>query len=276
MREISLHHLTMLDAHPLELIDAAATGGFSHVGLRMVPPQPGDRIVEVAGDAALVDALEARLRSTGVRLFDVEAVWLQPTTDVELLESVLDVACRLGARQVLTVGMDPDATRLTDNFCRLCEIASRLDMLVALEFITYCSIGTLDQAIGLIGRSAQPNARLMLDALQFFRSRAKVGELATVDPAWLTTLQLCDAPAIGPADIEGRRREARTERLLPGEGGLPLASLLHSMPRDIMLSVEAPTLALAGPGLHFGEQARIIGEATRRFLGTCGSACSGN
>jgi hypothetical protein len=34
---LSLAHMTVLDAHPLELIDAAAAGGFDYIGLRIVP-----------------------------------------------------------------------------------------------------------------------------------------------------------------------------------------------------------------------------------------------
>jgi hypothetical protein len=37
---LSLAHLTVLDAHPLELIDAAAAGGFNSVELRIVAPCP--------------------------------------------------------------------------------------------------------------------------------------------------------------------------------------------------------------------------------------------
>jgi hypothetical protein len=52
-RLLSLAHLTVLDAGPLELIDAAAAGGFDAIGLRIVPPLVGETIVPVVGDAAL-------------------------------------------------------------------------------------------------------------------------------------------------------------------------------------------------------------------------------
>ena len=38
MHKLSLHHLTMLDAHPLQLVDAAQAGGFDYYGLRVVAP----------------------------------------------------------------------------------------------------------------------------------------------------------------------------------------------------------------------------------------------
>ena len=264
--ELSLHHLTMLAAHPLALIDAAAAGGFEYCGLRLVPPMATDTVVDVVGNPALVREIDARLRATGVRLLDIEAIWLQPGTEVAQLVPALEVGKRLGARHVLAVGFDTDLARLFDNFCRLCEAAARLEMTVGMEFITYCSIGTLAQARWLVERSRQPNARLLIDALQFFRSGAAPDELASVDPALLPYMQLCDGPRIGPASVDERRREARTARLLPGEGELPLAELLRALPPGIPLSVEAPTLHLAG--LPFDEQARTVGETTRRFLAT--------
>jgi hypothetical protein len=60
--------------------------------------------------------------------------------------------------------------------------------------------------------------------------------------------------------------EARGDRLLPGEGTLPLSAFLDALPENLPLAVEAPTLELAG--LSFAESARRAGEATRVFLGS--------
>lgn len=264
MPEISLHHLTMLKADPLSLIDAAAEGGFGYCGIRIVPPAPTDVLVDVVGNPALVREIDQRLRSRDVRLLDIEAVWLRPETDVAALVPALEIGRRLGARQVLVVGFDADLGRLLDNFCKLCQAAARLQMNVALEFITYCTIGTLAQAHWLVQRSGQPNARLLIDALQFFRSGAKSKDLAAIDPALMPYMQLCDGPLVGPASVDDRRVEARTARLLPGEGELPLAGLLAALPPGIPISVEAPTLRLAH--LPFNEQARTVGDATRKFF----------
>lgn len=266
MNQLSLHHLTMLPAHPLELVTAAAEGGFEYCGLRFVAPMVTDSIVDVAGDPALIREIGARLNATGVRLLDIEAIWLQPVTDVNKLIPALEAGKQLGARGTLAVGYDTDEARLFDNFCRLCEAAAKLEMNVALEFITYCSIGTLGQAQSLIARSRQPNARLLIDALQFFRSGATPADLASVDPVLMPYMQLCDGLRASPVTVDERRREARTDRRLPGEGELPIAELLCALPAGIPISIEAPTLRLAG--LPFNQQARIVGDTTRKFLAT--------
>ena len=48
--------------------------------------------------------------------------------------------------------------------------------------------------------------------------------------------------------------EARTGRLFPGDGELPLAELLGALPAGASLAVEAPVADLAG---------RTVGERTR-------------
>ena len=122
----------MLSAHPLELIDAAAVGGFDYCGIRLVAPMPSDKVVNVVGNPALVREIDQRLRASGVRLLDIEAIWLQPDTDVRQLVPALETGKRLGARHVLVVGYDADEGRLFDNFCRLCQAAASLQMRVEL------------------------------------------------------------------------------------------------------------------------------------------------
>ena len=85
-----------------------------------------------------------------------------------------------------------------------------------------------------------------------------------MDPALVPYMQLCDGLTESPVTVDQRRREARTDRRLPGEGELPIAELLGVLPAGIPISIEAPTLRLAG--LPFNEQARIVGAATRKFL----------
>ena len=85
---------------------------------------------------------------------------IQRLADEGLLPA-LETGRELGAGHVLAVGFDTDPQRLHDNFCRLCQSAAALDMQVALEFISYCSIATLAQALDLVRSSGQPNARLL-------------------------------------------------------------------------------------------------------------------
>jgi sugar phosphate isomerase/epimerase len=264
MTALSLHHLTMIDARPLQLIDAAAAGGFEYCGIRLVAPRPGDPLVDVVNEPQSIRDIGRRLQHTGVKLLDIEAVWLSPHTNVDDLRHVIEVGATLGAKYLLTVGYDDDGARLLDNFTKLCAIAKPLGISVMLEFITYCSIGTLADAHRVVTESRMNNTGILIDALQFFRSGATPDDLDPIPARLFPYMQICDGLREAPASIDLRRREARTDRRLPGEGELPIQDLLQHVPKDITLSVEAPTTRLRG--VHFVDQGKIIGEVTRRFL----------
>lgn len=264
MTALSLHHLTMIEAHPLELIEAAAAGGFDYCGIRLVAPRPGDPLVDIAGDAETVRQVGRRLTDSGVKLLDIEAIWLSPDTRLETLRRPIEVGAGLGARYVLVVGNDDDPARLADNFGALCDLAGSFGMTVMLEFISYCTIRSLQGARDLVARSGRPNTGVLIDTLQFFRSGARLEDLQSMPPALFPYMQLCDAPLRGPETLEARRHEARTDRRLPGTGELPLRELLHYLPRGITLSLEAPTVALRGR--PYVEQGRIAAQALRDFL----------
>jgi sugar phosphate isomerase/epimerase len=258
---LSLAHLTVIDADPLQLIDAAQVGGFEGIGLRIVPPLPTDNIVPVVGQKTLIRDIMDRLDATGVRVHDIEAVWLMPHTDVKSLTPALETGVRFGARHVITVGNDPDPTRLTDNFAALCDAADAVGLGAALEPISYVQLKTLRQALDMLNRVRKPNARLLIDALHFFRSGARPGDLAGIDPSLFPYIHLCDATAVAP---EGLKAEARGERFYPGEGELPLADFLRALPAGVPIGVEAPCARYAG--LPIPERARICGAATRALL----------
>ena len=87
----------------------------------------------------------------------------------------------------------------------------------------------------------------MIDALHFSRSGGIPADIKQVDPALLHYAQICDASADmpGPSDTPKLIGEARTGRLLPGEGVLPLAELVAALPAATPVAIEAPCRATA-------------------------------
>jgi len=72
----------------------------------------------------------------------------------------------------------------------------------------------------------------------------------------------------GPGDTPALIREARTGRLLPGEGVLPLAELVAALPAAAAVAIEAPCRATAElPAL---ERARRAHRALTDLLVTAG------
>jgi sugar phosphate isomerase/epimerase len=260
---LSLAHLTVLDAHPLDLIDAALAGGFDALGLRIVAPMATDRIIPVIGDEPLIRAIEERLDVTGRRIFDIEAVWLMPHTDVAGLEPALALGSRLGAKYLLVIGNDPDPSRFIVHFSELCDLAASYGIGIALEPIPYVELATPSRALALLKSSGKPTAKLLIDALHLYRSGTTTADLAGIDASWFPYIHLCDATGTPPLPDE-LRAEGRGGRLYPGEGELPLGAFLRAFPADIPIGVEAPCARYAH--LPVLERVRICGAATRALL----------
>ncbi|MBN3728472.1 sugar phosphate isomerase/epimerase, partial [Burkholderia sp. Ac-20379] len=83
------------------------------------------------------------------------------------------------------------------------------------------------------------------------------------DPAWLRYAQFCDAAATAPASTAAISEEARFDRLLPGEGGLPLQAFVQALPPGIPLALEVPNRTLAAQ-VDLDERLRRTLAAARR------------
>jgi sugar phosphate isomerase/epimerase len=234
-RRLSLAYLTVSGATLPEQVSAAAEARFDAVGLRLQHRAP---YPELWRDSALIDETVARLRDTGVSVLDCEVLWLMPETRVAELAGLFDVMQRLQSRLLLTLSRDPERQRLQDNFTAVCELAARYEVRPCLEFSKITAIETLGDAVNIVQSSGQSNARVLVDSLHLSRSGGTPGDVRQVDPALFEYVQLCDAPAAIP-DLERMRLEPN-DRMLPGQGGLPLVDLLRALPADLPVAVEAP------------------------------------
>ncbi len=240
-RLLSLAALTILDAGPAGQIRAAADAGWPSVGLRLMPLLDSD--ARVVGNPAAEAEVELLLDETGLGVLEIGVFPVKPVMDWALIEAVVAFSARLDAQHLVCPVEDADAERRLSSFTRLCEIADRQGMSALVEFNPYSACRNLAAAVDLAQRSGCPNAGLVIDALHLSRSGGCPEDLATVDPAMLRLVHLCDAPP--PPDqsrsVDELRSESRTARLLPGEGSLWLDRLLDVLPEDAGISVEAPS-----------------------------------
>jgi hypothetical protein len=116
---LSLAHLTVLDAGPLELIASAVAGGFQSIGLRIVAPPQTAPIVPVIGVETTIRDIERKLADTGVSILDIEAVWLSGETDPRSFGGIVETGARLGAEFVLAIGNDSEPNRQVETFALL-------------------------------------------------------------------------------------------------------------------------------------------------------------
>ncbi|MGH7308113.1 MAG: sugar phosphate isomerase/epimerase family protein [Candidatus Rokuibacteriota bacterium] len=247
-RQLSLAHLTVLDTTPPELVMVAAAAGFRTVGIRLTAtPSVGVPPYDILREGPLLRETLLRLRDTGVSVLDTEFLRFEPDQPVSIPEGFLEVSARLGARHVLVMSAEPAEARTLERFCELCERAAPYALNVNLEFAIYTGVRTLAHAAHVVARAKRSNASVLIDALHFSRSGGLPVHVRQADPALFRYAQICDASADmpAPADTPALIREARTGRLLPGEGVLPLAELVAALPATVPLAIEAPCRATA-------------------------------
>jgi sugar phosphate isomerase/epimerase len=246
MTRVSLDHLTLFELTPPELVTVAAAAGFTHVGLRLNPAAPpGERQHPMLGDSPMRRETLARLRDSGVAVFDIGVFRLRRDTDFDAFERVLESAARLGAREAVVNGDERDPARLAELLHRLCERGRLHGIRMNLEPTPWTGIPTLAAARAVVEACAHPDARLMIDPIHLDRSGGTAADVAALPPHLLDYAQVCDAVGPRPADVETMIHQARHERALPGAGDLDLVALLCALPPELPLSLEAPVESLA-------------------------------
>ena len=265
LHELSLAHLSVLDATPPELVTVAAAAGFRRIGIRLsATPSVGVPPYDMLGDTPLLRETLARLADTGVSVLDVEFLRFEPELPEGIPEGFLEAAARLGAQYVLVMSAEPVEARTIERFSHLCDRAQQYGLQVCLEFAIYTGVRTLADAVRVVKKSGCANASVLVDALHFSRSGGLPSDIPGIDPSLFRYAQICDAAAVIPREASDLIREARTGRLLPGEGALPLRELVAALPPDLPLAIEAPCRATASlPALERARRAhRALADLT--------------
>jgi sugar phosphate isomerase/epimerase len=270
-RPYSLAYLTAARLTPPQAVRLAAELGYSYVGLRPLPATPDGPSQPLHTDVALLADTQAAVRDTGVGVWDLEIIRLNPSTDPKAYGAFFEAGQRLGARAVLVGGDDPDEARSIANFAALCEQAAPYGLTCDLEFMPWTAVKNSAAAARIVRAAAQPNARLLVDAIHFGRSATTVEGIAGLPREWLGYAQICDAPPGIPVTDAELIFTARSERLLPGEGGVDLHGLFGALPAALPVSVEIPSDTRI-PILGEREWARQALEASKRVLAEIGRA----
>lgn len=263
MPRLSLWPLTIIRATHRELVEAAAAGGFDSVGFRLIAPRPGDPVHPIEGANGVSD-LRRRMSDHGVALFDIESLWLSAATQPDAIRPALDICAALGGTNLLIAGNDPEPNRMAANFAAVAQLAAEFGIRACIEPTSWCVVRRLNQAEDLIRRAGVANAGVIIDTLHMDRAGETPASLAAFDPTLIAYVQICDAGPEHPASAADLMAEARGNRLLPGEGALPLNAMLDALPQSLTVGVEAPTRELAA--LSLPEAAKRAGNATRTFF----------
>jgi sugar phosphate isomerase/epimerase len=253
--------LTVGRPDPEEFVRAAAAGGFDGIGIAL---GRSGQLFPVVGNPGLTRDLKALIDDKGLTLTAFEgSLNLTPEFRPDSASVVLETGVALGAQLVMLSSRDPEWNRNVDNLGRFAEVAASYGLRPGFEFLPSLAVRSLPEARALIVATGRSDIGMVVDALHLSRSGGTPADVAALDPAMITWVQLCDARAEVPpyADLW---TEAIEDRLYPGDGALWLFDLLDALPPDVHMQLEAPCAANAH--LSASEQARLAAATTREFF----------
>jgi|SRR6185437_6371291 len=262
-----------------ELITVAAASGYRSIAVR--PSMYYDALAEGFTDGDL----RARLDDAGVVVGIVDPLTaglpgIPPATDVPaamrtflsygeddcytaahgLAAPVVNIAHFMGGPQ--------PAGRLADALGPMAERARARGVRLTLEFIPGTGIPDLPAALDLCRSVGAPNLGIMFDTWHFFRSGGTLADLADLPPGVVFAAQVSDATvdALGPTYVP------MMDRLLPGQGTLPLVAILTALVAnhpDLRIGVEVfrQDLRRMGPDQAARTVADAIGPIIEQVAG---------
>ena len=267
MRDISFSPLTALEVGPPQQIDFVADAGFTMTGLRLHPATTGGPAYPLPVGSAALRETQDRLQARGVRVLDIEVLLIDAQTDISAFLPCIEAGAALGASRLGVNGEDPELDRFTDKFARLCDLAKPYGMAVDLEFMVWRPIRNLQTAEKVVRAAGRDNGKILIDTLHLARSGGTLSDLQALDPNLIGSMQICDAPLAGPLPHETQAilAEARSGRLPPLEGELPLLEWIRAVPASTPLSVEVPMPASARFTNRTSQVAHVL-QAARHCL----------
>jgi sugar phosphate isomerase/epimerase len=263
---IGLGHLTVERLQPPEVVTQAAKAGFATTGLRFWDGFTDVETFPLRPGSPMLKETLLRLESTDIVVEEIENIVLSSRTNVENYRSMFEVGTLLGAKRVIIGSVVDDEAHGTDLFAALCDVASEFGLDIAIEFyLKWHGCASLSQGLRIVANAGQSNGKLLVDALHLSRSGGTPDELAKAPRKALASLQLCDAPGEKPANLDAISHESRFARLIPGEGGLPLADVVRAFPDGLPIGIEIPNRVLED---EIGSQAFLCRcyEATARLV----------
>lgn len=208
-----------LGRHPFPVkAQAAADAGFTGISIYHHEAE--------SGLAPMLDAL-------GLSVAEVDGVmaWMPGHPGVEV-ERGIDLAAELDARSITvveTTGVAPDPAKAAEGIDRVAGLASAIGLSVHVEPFPWSGIASLVDALAIIELVDQPNVGLMVDTWHLVRG-PDAGRLPPEIIERVIALQVGDpAPTPGPSV----RREAMTDRHLPGSVSIEIASRLPGIEPEV-------------------------------------------
>ena len=107
----SLAHLTLIGVSPPELVYIAARAGYDAVSPRFIPMHVPGEFTQSPVEKSQIQATKTALKSTGLRVLDVELARLTEDVDPRSFIPALDLGGELEAQRMDNVSLDQHTGR---------------------------------------------------------------------------------------------------------------------------------------------------------------------
>jgi sugar phosphate isomerase/epimerase len=267
--ELGIEYISVFGLPPVQFVELAADLDCRYITTALQRSSAynphGYAKFSLREDKGLRREMMAVMRERGVSLSLGEGLAILENLDVRSAYGAdLDLMRELGVPRINVVSLDPDLRRSFDQLGALAEMAANVGIETVVEFVPIFTISDLPTALAAIRHVGRRDCRVLIDTMHFGRTGARISDLAALDPELIGYVQLCDAPLV-PL-IKDYMEEAMFERMVPGEGELPLREILAALPRNRVIGLEVPLRREADAGVGPKQRMGRCVEAARTIL----------
>jgi sugar phosphate isomerase/epimerase len=206
------------------------------------PRNRPDNLPMLVSGADRISELCSILDGEGLVVSELEFILLDTDTDVKEYRPFLEMGAALGGRYIAAGATDPELARAAEKLHALCQMAREFGVKVLIEFVRYSAVRTLQDAVTLIRASGADDAGILLDTFHFYCAGNQPEDILAYPASLFPYVQLSDAPASRPQDLKEIIRQAREDRLNPGQGQIDLPGIVRNLPPNLPVSIEVPNL----------------------------------
>ncbi|MBM3475058.1 MAG: sugar phosphate isomerase/epimerase [Armatimonadetes bacterium] len=227
---VTLNTSTVRPASLDDKIRAAEAAGYD--GLELWSNELEDH----AKAGGSLEALGKRLADAGLKVPNIIGLWnCMPESDAERpaahdrVRRQMEDAAKVGAAHIAAVP-SPDRPSIdllwaADRYRELLEIGEGFGVVPAVEFVGFFQgINRLGQAAAIGIEANHPQACLVADTFHLFRGASGFDGVRHLSGTFIACFHFNDAPAQPP-----RTEQGDDDRVLPGDGVLPLPQLLRDL-----------------------------------------------
>jgi len=207
-----------------ERIEIAARAGYDGFGFR-----PGHAQRAVA-DGYTFAEIQSDIRAHGLEVFELGFLsdwWLPNGENADSIEherALHRLKRYYGGRHMMTISgpLDDGVDAVAERFAGVCRRAAEYKLKVALEFLPWTDVHTIEQAWEIVEKAGEPNGSVVMDTWHFFRGGSTFDQLRKVPAGRISVIQLSDGPL---GDVGDELDATFRRRRIAGEGEFDLAGL---------------------------------------------------